>query len=154
MGDNLKLSVTKLIVDGSNWVMYCDCMLWAVGSCNLAMHLTEATITQEYLDAGNVGILMPQLCWDLDQRIVKQLISTSVPNSVFNNIKTGATAKDVWDELKKQYEGCTTLILVDLRRQLQMMHLSRHVQIFISLLLFITCTFTVGHMTDALYLRT
>ena len=99
MGDNLKLSVTKLIVDGSNWVMYCDCMLWAVGSHNLAMHLTEATITQEYLDAGNVGILTLELHWDLDQHIVKQLIGTSVPDSVLNNIKTGATAKVLISDL-------------------------------------------------------
>ena len=32
---------------------------------------------------------------------------------------TGTTAKDVWDELKKLYEGYTTLILVDLGRQIQ-----------------------------------
>jgi len=79
-------------------------------------------MTQTYQDAGNVGILTPQMQWHLDQAAVKQLISSSVPDTVFNAIKTGATAKDVWDTLKKLYEGRTTLILVDLRRQLQTTH--------------------------------
>ena len=60
--------------------------------------------------------------WRLDQATVKQLIATSIPDSVFNGIKTGTSAKDVWDALKKLYKGCTTLILVDLGRQLQTTH--------------------------------
>lgn len=119
MGDDLKITVPKLNADGSNWVTYRDRMLWAVGSRNLLPHLTEATITAAYVTAGDVGILTPQLRWDLDQRIVKQLIGSSVPDTVFNDIKGGTTAKDVWDELKKIYETRTTLILVDLTRRLQ-----------------------------------
>jgi hypothetical protein len=52
---------------------------------------------------------------------VKQLIAASVPNTVFNRIETGTTAKDVWDALKKLYEGRTMLILIDLGRRLQTM---------------------------------
>ena len=42
--------------------------------------------------------------WRLDQATVKQLIAMSIPDSVFNGIKTGASAKDVWDALKKLYK--------------------------------------------------
>ncbi|KAF8261557.1 hypothetical protein EI94DRAFT_1478635, partial [Lactarius quietus] len=52
--------------------------------------------------------------WHSDQSVVKQFIASSVPDSVFNSIKSGNTAKEVWDMLKALYEGCTTLILVDL----------------------------------------
>ena len=118
MSDN-KTTVTKLLADGSNWVIYRDRMLWAIDSRGLKDHITSTSITQPYKDTGRVGHLEAQQRWDLDQSVVKQLIAASVPNSVFNSIKTGITAKDVWDELKKLYEGRTTLILVDLGRRIQ-----------------------------------
>jgi hypothetical protein len=122
MSDDQKVSITKLIVDGSNWVTYCDRTLWAIGSCNLSIHLTEPTITQAYTTAGNVGVMTPQERWNTDQSIVKQLITSSVPDSVFNSIKTGTSTKAVWDVLKALFEGRTTLILVDLGRRLQTTH--------------------------------
>ena len=120
--DATKLCITTLSVNGLNWVTYCDRMLWTIGSRNLTTHITEGTITAEYTAAGTVGSLTPQQWRDLDQHIVKQLIGTSVPDTIFNSIKTGATVKNMWDELKRLYEGCTTLILVDLGRQLQTTH--------------------------------
>ena len=99
-----------------------DRMLWAVESRGLSDHLTAATITQDYKDMGKIGTVTPEMRWRLDQAAVKQLIATSIPNSVFNSIKAGTSAKDVWDALKKLYEGHTTLILVDLRRRLQTTH--------------------------------
>ena len=122
MSDDTKITVTKLVVDGSNWVTYRDRMQWAIDSRSLSIHLTSPTITQEYKDAGNVGIMTPKIRWRHDQAAVKQLIGSSVPDTVFNAIKTGNTAKDVWDQLKKLFEGRTTLILVDLGRHLQTTH--------------------------------
>ena len=121
MSEDARLRITTLNADGSNWVTYRDRMLWTIGSRNLSPHLTETTITAEYTDAGNVGIMTPAQRWNLDQRVVKQLIATSIPDTVFNEIKgtPTSTAKDVWDALKRLYEGRTTLILVDLGRRLQ-----------------------------------
>jgi hypothetical protein len=119
MGDELKISITKLIADGSNWVTYRDRMLWAIDSRGLSEHLTNATITATYTAVGTVGSVTPQMRWSGDQAMVKQLIAISVPDTVFNSIKTGTTAKDVWDALKKLYEGRTMLITIDLGRRLQ-----------------------------------
>jgi transposase InsO family protein len=119
MSDDLKISITKLVADGSNWVTYRDRMLWAVNSRDLSEHLTNASITQTYTNAGTIGNATPQMQWTHDQAVVKQLIAASVPDTVFNRIKTGTTAKDVWDALKKLYEGRTMLILIDLGRRLQ-----------------------------------
>ena len=119
MSDKLKINVTKLVTDGSNWVTYHNRMLWAIESCSLSKHLTKTSITQAYKDMGEVGTVLLEMRWCLDQATVKQLIAMSIPDSVFNNIKTGTSAKDVWDVLKKLYEGYTTLIPVDLGRQLQ-----------------------------------
>ena len=116
MSDKLKINVTKLVTDGSNWVTYHNRMLWAIKSCSLSKHLTKTSITQAYKDMGEVGTVLLEMRWCLDQATVKQLIAMSIPDSVFNNIKTGTSAKDVWDALKKLYEGHTTLIPVDLKR--------------------------------------
>ena len=121
MGDELKISITKLIADGSNWVTYRDCMLWAIDLRSLSEHLTNATITATYTTVGTVGSVTPQMRWSGDQAMVKQLIAISVPNTIFNRIKTGTTAKDVWDALRRLYEGHTMLIMIDLRRWLQTM---------------------------------
>jgi hypothetical protein len=119
MSDDLKISITKLVADGSNWVTYCDRMLWAMNSRDLSEHLTNASMTQTYVDAGTIGNVTPQMRWTHDQAVVKQLIAASVPDTIFNRIKTGTTAKDVWDALKKLYKGRTMLILIDLGRWLQ-----------------------------------
>ncbi len=50
-----------------------------------------------------------------------QVIAASIPNSVFTNIKSKTTAKDVWDALKAMYEGRTIMVLVKLSQQLQSM---------------------------------
>lgn len=79
MSEELKINITKLVADGSNWVTYCNRMLWAVESHGLSDHLTKASITQAYLDIGKVGTVMLQMWWCLDQAAVKQLIATSIP---------------------------------------------------------------------------
>ncbi|KAF8259908.1 hypothetical protein EI94DRAFT_1466009, partial [Lactarius quietus] len=96
MSEELKISITKLATDGSNWVTYRDRMLWAVDSCGLYEHLTNTTITTTYTTAGTIGTVTPQMRWNADQAVVKQLIAISVPDTVFNRIKTGTNAKDVW----------------------------------------------------------
>jgi hypothetical protein len=93
MSDDLKISITKLVADGSNWVTYRDRMLWAVNSRDLSEHLTNASMTQLYNNAGTIGNTTPQMRWTHDQAVVKQLIAASVPDTVFNRIKTGTTAK-------------------------------------------------------------
>ena len=124
MSDDLKIGVTKLIADGLNWVTYRDQMLWAINSRNLSEHLTSTVVTQTYTNVGTAGSVTPLMRWNIDEAVVKQLIAISVPDTVFNRIKTGANAKDVWDELKKLYEGHTMLVMIDLNRRLQMMHCS------------------------------
>lgn len=124
MGNELKISITKLNADGSNWVMYHNQMLWAISSCVLSKHLTSDTVTQTYTTIGNIGNVMLVMQWNNDQAMVKQMIAISVPDTVFNCIKTGATAKDVWEVLKKLYEGHTMIVMIDLGRWLQTIHCS------------------------------
>ena len=48
------------------------------------------------------------------------VIATSIPNTVFTNIKSKTTAMEVWDALKALYEACMTMLLVKTSQQLQM----------------------------------
>jgi hypothetical protein len=63
MSNDLKISITKLVADGSNWVTYRDRMLWAIDSRGLSEHLTNATITATYTAVGTVGSVTPQMWW-------------------------------------------------------------------------------------------
>ena len=64
MNDDRTTISTKLLADGSNWVIFRDHMLWAIDSRGLNDHITSATITQPYIDAGRVGHLeAPQRWW-------------------------------------------------------------------------------------------
>jgi len=65
-------------------------MKYALDTCGWSGHLTSDTVTQEYRDAGNIGGVKPEACWKANEPIVRQLLVTSVPDSVFNCVKGGA----------------------------------------------------------------
>lgn len=96
--------------------------MWAIGSRALTEHLTETATTPTYVTVGTVNGVTPDMRWAIDQAVVKQLIAASVPDSVFNSIKSGTTAKDVWYALKRLFERRTLLITVDLSRRLSSTH--------------------------------
>jgi hypothetical protein len=50
---------------------------------------------------------------------MKHAIAASVPDSVFNKIKSSIHTKDAWDALKASFEGRSQMISVDLRRKIQ-----------------------------------
>src|SRR6266702_3201851 len=119
MNKDYKINILKLAADGSNLVMYWDCMKFALDMRGWAEHLTETTVTQGYKDAGDIANVKPAQRWKNDDGAVQQLIVTSVPDSIFNCIKEGTDAKTIWDMLKKIFEGRTRSLLIDLGRKLQ-----------------------------------
>jgi len=54
---------------------------------------------QEYIDTGNINGQTPQSRWDAEEATAKQLIASSVPDHIFNRIKTQITATDIWNTL-------------------------------------------------------
>ena len=119
MNEDYKVNVMKLTADGSNWVTYRDRLKFTLDLHGWSDHLTETAVTQTYMDAGDVGGVKPQARWKADEAAVRQIIVTSVPDGVFNRIKSGADAKTVWEDLKKIFEGRTRNLLIDLGRKLQ-----------------------------------
>ena len=121
MSDEHRINIPKLAADGSNWVIYRDRMLWAMSLRILSEHLTNVSMPEVYAAAGTVNGVDAPTRWAHGEATVKQAIAASVPDSIFNHIKSKTRAKDVWDALKALFEGRSQMIVVDLRRKLQSM---------------------------------
>jgi hypothetical protein len=77
-------------------------------------HLISATVTQAYRGCGDVNGVAPNMRWEDDDEAVKGLIMTSIPDEIFNRIKTGASAQVWWDSPKDICEGRSRSLLIDL----------------------------------------
>ena len=114
MIDKTKVTVEKLVSDGSNWATYQDHMIWTLWLQGLLEHLTNTTVTATYQAIGTIKNMTPQMRWDYNEGVAMQIIVASIPNSVFMNIKGKANTQEVWDALKALYKGWTTMVLVNL----------------------------------------
>jgi hypothetical protein len=85
----------------------------------LEVHLTKDTLPKDYAYLGTVTGLNAPTCWRCGEGIVKQLIASTVPNTIFNCIKGGTHLKDMWDALKNLYEDHTHMMVVDLARKVR-----------------------------------
>ena len=76
-------------------------------------------IPQSYTDAGDIGGLTPNEQWVVDQAMTKYLIVSSIPDSIFNQIKDHATVKGMWDTMKALFKGQSQNLIIDLQQKLQ-----------------------------------
>jgi gag-polypeptide of LTR copia-type len=114
-----KVYLPKLAEDGSNWVTYRNRMQWTMKMRGLADHLMNASTSKAYTDAGDVGGLKPDQQWVRDQTKASKLLDTTIPDGLFLKLKDTNNVKEVWDELKKEFEGKSRSGMVDLGRKLQ-----------------------------------
>lgn len=122
MNSTHKMSVEALKADGSNCATYCNCMKFVLKSHGWVEHLTETLVMSTYTAIGDLNGLKPDTRWNLDQGMVKNLITTSIPNSVFNNIKGKKNPKEMWDALKSMFEGHSCNLLMVMWKKLQNIH--------------------------------
>jgi hypothetical protein len=113
------ITLTKLALNGHNWVSYRNHIEWVFNTCQWSQHLTEASVTQEYLNAGDIGGVTPQNRWAAEERTIKELISDSIPDSVFSKIKSKPNIREIWTTLRVLYESRTTMIIVNMTKRLQ-----------------------------------
>ena len=105
MNEPMKLEIVRLASDGSNWVSYRDRLNITLRMRRWQEHLSSDSVTQAYLDRGDVNGVKPVMRWEDDDETVKHLIMSSVPDEIFNRIKGGANAKAWWASLKGICEG-------------------------------------------------
>ena len=100
----MKHNIPKLAADGSNWVIYCDCLLWVLDTTAHTDHLAHSSTPTSYITAGDIGGLLPSKQWQKEEGMVKQIIGTTIPDIAFNCIKGHSAVKDMWAVLKKMYK--------------------------------------------------
>jgi len=89
----MKFEIVWLAGDGMNWVSYWDQMGVILHMRCWHEHLTLATVTQAYMNCGNVNGIAPNMCWEDDDEAVKALIMSLIPDELFNQIKSRVTTQ-------------------------------------------------------------
>ncbi|KAI0665686.1 hypothetical protein C8Q78DRAFT_986026 [Trametes maxima] len=149
MSSNIKLDddsvrVPKLELGGSNWVLYKDWLLWAADAKGYQGHLDETVTGGTAAPAGGAagtggtltavagaaagGTPDPQAEaahevklaeWRKGEANMKQLIASTIPDSLFMKIRTKPNAHAIWEALTQEFERKSCMVSVDLRRWLQ-----------------------------------
>lgn len=124
--------VPKLEVDGSNWVVYKDRLQWAADARGYLFHLdgTHSVPTAPPAPADPAAPTPAETAalatyntalaeWTKGEAIVKQMIASTIPDSLFMKVRTETTALALWTSLANEFQGKSHMVVVDLRRRLQ-----------------------------------
>ena len=137
--DEDTLKVPKLATNGSNWITYKDRLRWALAARGTLKHIepdgvvaktetaskadtaplteTSAATVKPGDTTRSTKSVDPEK-WELEESQVKQCIAATVSDSIFNRIKNGKTAQDVWNSLTKIYSVRSCMVAVDLRTKM------------------------------------
>jgi hypothetical protein len=110
--------VIKLGVDGANWATYRDKLQFMLEARGWGDHLMQINMSRSYTDAGTISGHSPVARWRMDEAAIKQILSTSIPDSIFNRVKSAANIKTLWEDLTKLMEARTKIYVMDLERRL------------------------------------
>ena len=116
------IHLPKLAEDRSNWIIYRNHITWTMNMRGLRDHLMSETITKAYTDAGTVGGLSADQCWERDGFRASSILEAMIPDDLFHKIQDTKTVKEVWAKLKAEYEGQSRSVMVDLGRKFTSTH--------------------------------
>ncbi|KAJ7206706.1 hypothetical protein C8J57DRAFT_1201630, partial [Mycena rebaudengoi] len=114
--------------DGTNWVLFRDCFVFAADAAGLSDHLEAGLISTEPVAPTRVNPTQPtadetkanteylthRRIWKSEQAVIKQGIATVIPDSLFLKVKGEKTAREMWEKLKNEYEKKSKMVTVDL----------------------------------------
>jgi hypothetical protein len=120
MGDegSHKQKVERLELDGANWISYKSRLLLTFKHRQWFDHLTNATITQRYIDKGDVAGVTPPERWENDEIAAMEWIARTLPNVVWIPLMNLTTVKAVWDALVAEYENRSQTSIINLDHQM------------------------------------
>ncbi|TBU36050.1 hypothetical protein BD309DRAFT_825181, partial [Dichomitus squalens] len=121
LGDDY-VRVPKLDVGGSNWVLYKERLTWAADAKGLVGHLDGTSIepvappspagTSTTAPVG--GTATGLATWKKGEAIVKQLIASTIPDSLFMKVRAKGTARAIWQALASEFEKRSRMVSLDL----------------------------------------
>jgi hypothetical protein len=112
-GEEQKAYVPKLSIEGDNWVMYRDRILWVMKQYQIKEHIAADTPPATYISKGTVGGITPQERWEREEHAIRTALGNSMPDEAFNQIKDTESVKGAWDILKSAYEDRTAALVSD-----------------------------------------
>ncbi|KAI8976427.1 hypothetical protein BD414DRAFT_376909, partial [Trametes punicea] len=133
--------IPRLEANGSNWVLYKVRLTWAAAAKGVAEHLdgkssapvalpltagqdataaVGATPKAPDVTAAQTGVTTAGghtaalATWEKGEAAVKQLIASTIPDSLFMKIRNLATAHEIWEAIGKEFEKKSRMVTVDL----------------------------------------
>jgi hypothetical protein len=108
-----KVHLPKLTIEGDNWVMYQDRLLWTMKQFNIKDHIANNSPSAAYTAKGTVGSLAPADRWEHEKHLIHMVLGNSMPDESFNQIKDTESVKDAWDILRSTYEDHMATLVSD-----------------------------------------
>src|SRR5712671_1736632 len=99
-GEEQKAYLLKLDIEGNNWVMYRDCLIWTMKQSSIKDYIANDSPPAAYLAKGKIGRLESQERWEREEHAIHMALGNSMPDDAFTQIKDTDSAKDAWDILK------------------------------------------------------
>ncbi|TBU21882.1 hypothetical protein BD309DRAFT_819537, partial [Dichomitus squalens] len=123
LGDDY-VRVPKLDVGGSNWVLYKERLTWAADAKGLVGHLDGTSAepvappssagTNTTAPVGGTATGLELAGWKKGEAIVKQLIASTIPDSLFMKVRAKGTAHAIWQALAAEFEKRSRMVSLDL----------------------------------------
>jgi hypothetical protein len=89
-----KVHLPKLDIEGNNWVMYQDCLLWTMKQFSMKDHIVNDSPPAAYTAKGIVGCLTPTDRWKCKKHLIHMALGNSMLDKAFNQIKDTELVKD------------------------------------------------------------
>src|SRR5216683_2191947 len=103
-GEEQKAYLPKLSIDGDNWVMYRDCIIWVMKQNTIKEHIATNTPPTTYISKGKVSGLEPLERWEHEEHAICTAQGNSMLDKAFSQIKDIELVKEAWDILKSVYQ--------------------------------------------------
>ena len=125
--------IPKLLPDGSNWVIFKDHFAFAAAAALLDKHLDGSALeptAPTFALTGPTPLTADQQTevesyetalsvWQTGEAVLKQAIASTIPDSLFLDVRKELTAQLMWDAVANKREKKPRMVTVDLRRKLQ-----------------------------------
>jgi hypothetical protein len=108
-----KAHLPKLDIEGDNWVMHQDCLLWTIKQFSIKDHIANDSPPAAYTAKGIVKGLAPADRWECKEHSIRTVLGNTMPDEAFTQIKETESVKGAWDILKSTYKDHTAVLVVD-----------------------------------------
>ena len=135
---NKFLQIPKLDVSRSNWVIFKECFIWALDARGIIDHIdgTSNEPADPMLEAARKkkeGLSAEEIKsdnkwkkelkeWKPGEAIVKQQITSSIPDSLFLKICSNGSAFLIWKALEDHFQKRSQMVVINLHRRMQNQH--------------------------------